>query len=334
MPTFLGWSTGSFFFFGPDPFRDQADRDAGIYNTTTIELRFNATSVAVDVNDDDSQFHDATNEFSGPQTLAAPVTLEGTDYAAGASIIAEYSYVVRPVHSMNPADDFSIIVFRVDGDLVSVTTTAPIVNGQRYLIVSGGSDNPDPAYSTLAQPICFTPGTLIDMPRGPRAIETLRPGDEVRVRDGGTRQILWIGDETRAGRGRAAPVRVAAGRLGNARDLLLSPQHRVLVGRGADEALVPVKGLIDGCSVRIAPRRRVRYLHLLLDGHEVVAAEGAAVESLLPGPQALNAIAASFRGAARTAFDAANTGREWLPARPLLRPGAYRRSRGLPPLPR
>lgn len=323
MPSFLGWSTGSFVFVGPNPFLDSANRNGAAYNTTTIELRTDATSAVVDVNDDDPQFHDLPFEHAGPQTLAAPVTLEGNSYSAGDAIHAEYRYVVRNVLSSDPADNFSIIVFRVAGDLVGVTSTASMTRGETYRIVSGGSDNPDPFFSSLAQPICFTPGTRIDTPRGARAIETLRPGDAVVIRDGGTRPILWIGDQIRAGRGNAAPVRVVAGRLGNARDLHLSPQHRVLVGRGGSEALVPVKALIDQRAVCPVPCRTVRYLHLLLDGHHVVTAEGAAVESLLPGPQALAAVAA-VPGAA-PALHATLAGRNWVPARPLLRPGAYRR---------
>ncbi len=327
MPAFLGWSTGSFVFTGPDPFLDQATRNGATYNNTILELRTDANGVAIDVSDDDAHFHDAPFEYDGPQTLAAPVTIGVTSYAAGTGIIAEYRYVVRATGSSDPADNFSIIVFRIDGDLVGVTSTVPLSKGGTYRIVSGGSDNPDPQYSTLA-PICFTPGALIGTTRGPRAVETLREGDLVTTRDNGARSILWIGRQTRMGRGPAAPVRVLAGRLGNARDLLLSPQHRVLVGQGAEEALLPVKALIDGQGVLAAPCREVNYLHLLLEGHQVIAADGAAVESLLPGPQALVALGAGLSSASRRSFDAALAGRASPPARPLLRPGAWRRGEG------
>jgi hypothetical protein len=324
MPSFLGWSTGSFVFSGPNPFQNTSTRNGATYNNTILELRTDASGVAVDVNDDDPQFHDATHEYNGPQTLAAPVTIGGTSYAAGAGIIAEYRYVLRPTGSSDPNDNFSIIVFRIDGDLVGVTSTAPLSKGGRYQIVSGGTDDPDPFYSTLV-PICFAPGALIDTPRGRRAVEALREGDLVATRDNGARAILWIGRQTRPGRGPAAPVRVLAGRLGNDRDLLLSPQHRVLVGQGATEALLPVKALIDGQGVLKVPCREVSYLHLLLEGHQVIAADGAAVESLLPGPQALVALGAGLSPASRSAFDAALAGRDWPLARPLLRPGAWRR---------
>jgi hypothetical protein len=51
--------------------------------------------------------------------------------------------VLRPTGSSNPADGFLIIDFRIDGDLAGVTSTAPLIRGGTYRILSGGSDNPD-----------------------------------------------------------------------------------------------------------------------------------------------------------------------------------------------
>lgn len=52
------------------------------------------------------------------------------------------------------------------------------------------------------------------------------------------------------------------------------------------EILVPVKDLI-GAAAEVCESVDVEYWHLLFDRHEVLLAEGAAVESLYLGPEAL-----------------------------------------------
>jgi hypothetical protein len=61
------------------------------------------------------------------------------------------------------------------------------------------------------------------------------------------------------------------------RDLLLSPDHAI----HAMGALIPVKYLINGTSIAQAPMRSVAYFHLELPQHDVVLANGLAVESYL-----------------------------------------------------
>ncbi|WP_444870345.1 Hint domain-containing protein [Rhodobacter capsulatus] len=80
--------------------------------------------------------------------------------------------------------------------------------------------DPRPAGLRLAAPgvICFTPGTLIDTPAGPRPVEALRPGDRVSTRDDGAQEILWIGSRRMSGARLYAlphlrPVRLGAVRL-------------------------------------------------------------------------------------------------------------------------
>jgi hypothetical protein len=75
-------------------------------------------------------------------------------------------------------------------------------------------------------------------------------------------------------------VRVAAGAFGPrqpCRDLVLSPDHAVF----GEDVLVPVKYLINGSTVRREPRETVTYWHVELDRHDLLLAEGLAVESYL-----------------------------------------------------
>jgi hypothetical protein len=75
-------------------------------------------------------------------------------------------------------------------------------------------------------------------------------------------------------------VRVAAGAFGEnvpVRDLYLSPDHAVFV----NDVLVPVKLLVNGTSIAQTKRDHVRYFHVELQRHDMILAEGLAVESYL-----------------------------------------------------
>jgi Ca2+-binding RTX toxin-like protein len=151
---------------------------------------------------------------------------------------------------------------------------------------------------------CFTPGALIDTARGPVPVEHLRTGDLVQTMDSGLRPVHWIGSRDLAPGTLAAspelhPVLIRRGALGPdmpARDLLVSPQHRMLLtGAGAEliagesEVLVPAKFLVGRPGISQPQRLRpLRYLHFMFDRHEIVRADGAWSESYQPGLSTLD----------------------------------------------
>lgn len=146
---------------------------------------------------------------------------------------------------------------------------------------------------------CFVVGTRIATPGGPRKVESLLPGDLVSTFDGGAQPVVWaarsdLDPETLAQQPGLRPVRIRAGALGNARDLLVSPQHRVALGASERlEGFVPARWLAENGDgrFRVAKgKRAVSYVHLMLARHAVMLAEGAPVESFYPGPQALAAL--------------------------------------------
>lgn len=144
---------------------------------------------------------------------------------------------------------------------------------------------------------CFLRGTRIATPTGARPIEDLVAGDWVMTADHGARQILWAGSSVVAGTGLMAPVRIRAGRLGNDRDLLVLQNHRLMVSGawaelylGLPEVLIAARHLVDQHSITIEPQEQVEYFHLLLEGHQILLAEGAAAESLYLGDQAMRAL--------------------------------------------
>ena len=156
--------------------------------------------------------------------------------------------------------------------------------------------------------ICFTPGTQIDTPDGPRLIEDLREGDQVNTRDNGAQDILWAGQRRMTGARlfvmpRLRPIRIRSGALGGDRptdDLIVSPDHQILIeGQAAQdlfnerEVLVAARHLVNESSVTIETgRRHVTYIHLLMPRHEILTANGVPSESFHPGNADLDALGA------------------------------------------
>ncbi len=173
----LSWS-------GPDPFSSGSSRNSSaISNGTIITLSPSATRVILDVTDNDPFFEDGD---SG-QRLVDPVTLGGTTYPANTSVENEYSYVIRPVGSTDPADDITIYAVEFGADIVAIAASHPLIPGQSYQIQPGGSNSPSPTFASLY--VCFTAGTRIATPCGSRRIEHLRPGDPVMTLDGGPQPV-------------------------------------------------------------------------------------------------------------------------------------------------
>lgn len=159
--------------------------------------------------------------------------------------------------------------------------------------------------------ICFTPGTRIDTPDGPRPIEFLREGDLVQTKDNGPQEIMWKGSRRMTGARLFAmpelrPVRIRAGAFGIERpdeELLVSPDHRMLV-EGAvaralfntPEVLVSARDMVNGSTVTVdLTVPEVTYIHLLLPEHQVLWANGIETESFHPANTALATLAEGDR---------------------------------------
>lgn len=161
---------------------------------------------------------------------------------------------------------------------------------------------------------CFAAGTMILTRDGPRRIESLQPGGLVETRDDGMQPVRWIGASTVDGRGDFAPIRIRKGTFGATRDLYVSPQHRMFIeGWRAEllcaeaEVLVAAKHLVNDCTITRAPRRRVTYVHMLFDRHQVVTGNGALSESYFPGPTSLEEIAPACAAEIKTLFPGLRT---------------------------
>jgi hypothetical protein len=159
--------------------------------------------------------------------------------------------------------------------------------------------------------ICFTPGTRIDTPDGPRLVEDLREGDKVQTQDSGAQEIQWIGRRRMSGARLYTmpylrPIRIRAGAFGVDRpdeELLVSPDHRLLLRGDAaralfntPEVLVAARDLVNGHSVNVdMALREVSYIHMLLPDHHVIRANGVETESFHPASAHFDALEDSDR---------------------------------------
>ncbi|NKX74607.1 hypothetical protein HGG73_10585 [Rhodobacteraceae bacterium R_SAG3] len=181
------------------------------------------------------------------------------------------------------------------------------MGGDTLTIRNGGTAvSADKLNAETTGVICFTKGTMIMTITGERPVEELRTGDLVLTSDAGFQPLRWIGNRRLSAAQleqspNLRPIRIRRGALGSdlpTRDLILSPQHRVLIATpavermfGTSEILVAVKHLteLEGIDV-IEDAPGVDYWHFLMDRHQVVFSNGARTETLYTGSEALKAV--------------------------------------------
>ena len=178
---------------------------------------------------------------------------------------------------------------------------APVINyTDSEGVVSSLRINVTPVEDTGA-PICFVQGTMIATADGEVLIEDLEVGDLIQTVDHGLQPLCWIGSRhldasVLAKNANMRPIRIRKDVLrsrGGVRDLVVSPQHRILVASpvaqkmfGNTEVLVAAKQLLEINGVEIAyDLEEVTYFHILFDEHQLVLADGVPAESLYLGPQ-------------------------------------------------
>ncbi len=189
----------------------------------------------------------------------------------------DFGQISQVAASSNPADTYT---FQVGSDLYDYSE-GNAADPKATTIVFQGFPQTDPGYAA-----CYCAGTMILAEHGNTPIEALAIGDVVVTASGQHRPIQWIGRRSYAGRfltanPNAQPVRFRAGSLGRGlphRDLLVSPEHAMLL----HGVLVPARCLVNSTTIiqeRGLPR--ADYIHLELDSHDVLVAEGAPSESFM-----------------------------------------------------
>ncbi len=189
----------------------------------------------------------------------------------------EFGHISQVATPSNSADTYTFQVGTDHYDYFEGNAADPKATTTELL----GFPQTDPGYAA-----CYCADTMILAEHGNTPIEALAIGDVVVTASGQHRAIKWIGRRSYAGRFLAAnptaqPVRFRAGSLGRGlphRDLLVSPEHAMLL----HGVLVPARCLVNSTTI-IQERRlpRIDYIHLELDSHDLLVAEGAPSESFM-----------------------------------------------------
>jgi hypothetical protein len=300
------------FIYSPSDFVTTlpAENSSGNFSGTlpyTMTLRPGATPTRVEVTDNDINFHEVDPD--GQQVLTKAIMLGGTAYPAGATVNSAYD-LFSTTHALR----VTTLHFGGDGYFAGpvhgLVSNQPLTPGQSYTFDQTVTSNSTPVpYESLA---CFAAGTRIATLMGEIAVQDLQPGDPVMTLDNAYQPLLRVMSTTVPATGAFAPVIVPAGLIGNLKDLVLSPQHRVLFTGpraellfGEAEVLVAAIHLAEAGIARRRNGGEVTYYHLVFEQHEIIFAEGAPAESFLPGEArdlplaAQQEFAELFPGAAR-----------------------------------
>lgn len=299
----------------------------------------------------DSSANGAIFEFQGgapvtvtlDDTSADPDTFEDNDsnnhtITDGAGLVADGSGVESEStlwlveidefgNQVGPA--ITLTIFSRGGvqeDVWGFHSDIPLIAGRQYQQTSG-SPKGSTAYANLeSQPVCYAKGSWIETPDGQRKVETLLPGDLVMTADHGAQPILWVhSSDSPLDRLEVdqRPVLIAACALGKdapAQDLIVSPQHRILVGGGGQlvryfdtEVFVPAKALTRLPGIRhMKGKEGITWVHFACGRHEVVTVNGCLSESLLLGPMVLDRLTRAERKRVFDIFGAARRPKEAL----------------------
>ncbi|WP_299408306.1 Hint domain-containing protein [uncultured Roseobacter sp.] len=309
MPTsvFYGYSSDALVY---DPNTGSFTLDPN-YDFRTDRVRFEIT--------DDDNFLDGdekNDEVGEDANQTGVVTMpDGTPVSSGLIYGEQYAVLQAPDGSYVTIDRIEI-----DGVKMGYVPSEPLQPGVSYSYVGGrdidnllgGPDGDDTrqtyaAYEADSVP-CFGPGTMIQTQEGEIPVEWLETSDMVLTRDHGYQPILWIG-RTRIPYSHFIknpddrPLCIPAGSLSTnipTHDLHVTGDHRVLLtSTGAEllyfesEVLAPAKAWLDrGVAHQISPEKDYTVTHIVCARHQVIVAQGAWVETMFPGPEALKRMSA------------------------------------------
>lgn len=279
-----------------------------------------STSFAVKENDGATNFNgDVFNEFVSSQeqiggVWAQTVEIGGTDR----QVIWDYTFEVT-------ADDGTVYrVAVIDVDLNNDDDLQDAGEDGYYLVFPDGippagtdltvgpivENDSGALHADLgAQVVCFAKGTLIETQEGPTRIEDLDTGDLVLTQSGDYQPLIWIGQTTVAASGKLAPIVITKGALGNTRDLVVSPQHGIVIKDwraqllfGEEQVIARAVDLVNGETIYRRPGGMVTYFHVLFERHQIIYSEGIPTESLYPGVVAMDAVSADYQEELLTLF--------------------------------
>ena len=271
------------------------------------------TSITLD--DDDGGPN--ANRFNDDDRFDHEIVDGGGIVANGTFVEAESLIELRALDvNGNPTGPtITLTVFSQGGvtsDVWGFGTDTALQDGVSYVKV-GGSNTGSTPYSNFIT--CFEARTKIKVRSGTKAAEDIAIGDMVWTRDSGYQPVRWVGKTTVAAEGAFAPVVISSGAIGNAEELIVSPQHRILLSSadaellfGVNEVFVAAKHLcgLPGVSERIGGS--ITYVHFMCDTHQIVSANGITCESFFLSEFSVSGVEADQRRELLALFPSLRTG--------------------------
>ena len=195
------------------------------------------------------------------------------------------------------------ILLRFTAPPLMVVTVGDLSPGQTITGVTLQTFNAPPIdYKEFSTFTCFAQDVGNKTKAGRVRAADLRVGDQVAVLSGGyrpKRDVMRRRFDRAVLRAnpRLRPIRIYASALSAnmpRKDLLVSPQHRILIRSkiaervaGARDVLVAANKLTMLPGIYVDEEvTSVEYTHFMFDGHAIVDVEGVPAESLLLGPEA------------------------------------------------
>ena len=278
---------------------EQAVQGTQTFNLDDGEIQFDAGSSGTVVFQDSTGILDIANPVTTANTLTIDGFHSGDAIGLGTTSItrAAYDTTTGEIDLFNAANTMvgalNIVATGTQNYATATFTVVPYstatpsnVQAADALLPTSNSPRQQNYLEVNAAAPCYCPGTAIRTDRGDVAVEDLAIGDRVITLDGTAEPIKWIGRRAFAGRfienrRDILPVSIRAGALGAGlprRDLHISPLHAMYL----DGVLVPAAELVNGVSITQASAvERVEYIHIELERHQVIWAEGAASESFV-----------------------------------------------------
>ncbi len=158
---------------------------------------------------------------------------------------------------------------------------------------------------------CFGAGTMIETSQGITPVEYLNCGDLVKCGDGQYYPIRWVSRRLVTAAEMKnnpdfRPILIAKDALYKnvpERDLIVSPQHRIVIDDwraellfGQERVLVPAVHLLNDRDItRDYSSDEVTYYHFMFDRHRTVFSNGLESESFFPGAEAIRGVEDSAR---------------------------------------
>ncbi len=292
-----------------------------------LSITLNAANFEnLEIKDNDLDFDDN----DGGQRLRGSQSFDGQTYGNNTVMEAEYQMILR---DPNTGIEYRAVAINMNDSSPSYATIEGIAFvdvippiGVALTVVSasegpGSNGQSDLAASDIAVP-CFTPGTMIDTPNGRVNVETLKAGDLVMTLDNGPQALTWVGHSPVSSLRMALhpelkPIRIRAhafGRNHPDREMLVSPQHRILIEGwraemlfGEAQVLIAAKHLCNDMTVgRAETVQETTYIHLQCGAHEVLISDGLATESFNPGPRVVGALPDASRAELQALFPDCN----------------------------